>query len=62
MHFQHSLPRLPIPKLSDTCRRYLKSQEPVLTPEVYAATKKIVQDFEKGEGNCKDSIFFFSSY
>lgn len=55
MHFQHSLPRLPIPKLSDTCRRYLKSQEPVLTPEVYAATKKIVQDFEKGEGNSLNS-------
>ncbi|XP_041460705.1 carnitine O-palmitoyltransferase 2, mitochondrial-like [Lytechinus variegatus] len=55
MHFQHSLPRLPIPKLSDTCRRYLASQEPVLTPEVYAATEKIVQEFEKGEGNSLNS-------
>ncbi|XP_072181875.1 carnitine O-palmitoyltransferase 2, mitochondrial-like [Diadema setosum] len=55
MHFQRSLPRLPIPKLPDTCRRYLASQEPVLSPEVYAATEKIVRDFEKGEGQALNS-------
>lgn len=27
-HFQLSLPRLPIPKLEDTCVRYLRAQKP----------------------------------
>ena len=54
MHFQRSLPRLPIPKLPDTCNRYLASQEPVLSPEVFAATEKLVREFEKGEGVGKE--------
>ncbi|PNJ53950.1 CPT2 isoform 3 [Pongo abelii] len=30
MHYQDSLPRLPIPKLEDTIRRYLSAQKPLL--------------------------------
>ena len=48
-HFQDSLPRLPIPKLEDTCRRYLDSQKPLLTPEQYEDTKQLVEKFQKRE-------------
>lgn len=30
MHYQDSLPRLPVPKLEDTLRRYLSAQKPLL--------------------------------
>ena len=49
-HFQDSLPRLPIPKLEDTCRRYLDAQKPLLTPEQYEETKQLVNKFQKREG------------
>lgn len=49
-HFQDSLPRLPIPKLEDTCRRYLDAQKPLLTPEEYEDTKQLVEKFQKREG------------
>ncbi|XP_032237594.2 carnitine O-palmitoyltransferase 2, mitochondrial [Nematostella vectensis] len=49
-HYQKSLPRLPIPKLEDTCRRYLDSQKPLLTPEQYQYTKNITEKFQKQEG------------
>lgn len=48
-HFQDSLPRLPIPKLEDTCRRYLDAQKPLLTPEQYEDTKQLVEKFQKRE-------------
>ncbi len=43
--FQYSLPRLPIPKLSDTCARYLESQRPLLTADEFESTKKITDEF-----------------
>ena len=49
-HFQDSLPRLPIPKLEDTCRKYLDAQKPLLTPEQYEETKQLVDKFQKREG------------
>lgn len=49
-HFQDSLPRLPIPKLEDTCNRYLDAQKPLLTPEQYEETKRLVEKFQKHEG------------
>lgn len=49
-HFQDSLPRLPIPKLEDTCSRYLDAQKPLLTPEQYEETKQLVDKFQKREG------------
>ncbi|XP_008217123.1 carnitine O-palmitoyltransferase 2, mitochondrial isoform X1 [Nasonia vitripennis] len=50
MHFQPSLPRLPIPKLEDTCRRYLNAQRPLLHDEQMQKTQAIVDKFLKGEG------------
>ncbi|CAH1784275.1 unnamed protein product, partial [Owenia fusiformis] len=49
-HFQKSLPHLPIPKLEDTCARYLKAQEPMLDAEQYKQTEKIVNSFQTGDG------------
>ena len=47
MHFQPSLPRLPIPKLPDSCRRYLTALKPILTDEEYSATERIVNEFSR---------------
>ncbi|KAB1268297.1 Carnitine O-palmitoyltransferase 2; mitochondrial [Camelus dromedarius] len=35
MHYQDSLPRLPIPKLEDTIRRYLSAQKPLLDDDQF---------------------------
>ncbi|XP_022695492.1 carnitine O-palmitoyltransferase 2, mitochondrial-like isoform X1 [Varroa jacobsoni] len=51
MHFQKSLPRLPVPKLADTCSRYLRSLEPIVTTAELENTRTIVKDFEEGRGN-----------
>ncbi|XP_043485114.1 carnitine O-palmitoyltransferase 2, mitochondrial-like isoform X2 [Leptopilina heterotoma] len=50
MHFQASLPRLPVPKLEDTCRRYLNAQKPLLSEEEFTKTKSFVDKFLKSEG------------
>nr|XP_061790273.1 carnitine O-palmitoyltransferase 2, mitochondrial-like [Nerophis lumbriciformis] len=50
MHYQKSLPRLPIPKLEDTIRRYLAAQQPLLDEQQFRETEKVAQDFLAGEG------------
>ncbi|KAF6722019.1 Carnitine O-palmitoyltransferase 2, mitochondrial [Oryzias melastigma] len=50
MHYQKSLPRLPIPKLEDTIRRYLAAQTPLLDDDQFRTTEKVAQDFLNGEG------------
>ncbi|XP_058808413.1 carnitine O-palmitoyltransferase 2, mitochondrial [Phymastichus coffea] len=50
MHFQPSLPHLPIPKLEDSCKRYLNAQRPLLQDEQMQKTEAIVNKFLKGEG------------
>ncbi|XP_067884843.1 carnitine O-palmitoyltransferase 2, mitochondrial-like [Heterodontus francisci] len=50
MHFQDSLPRLPIPKLEDSIRRYLAAQRPLLEEDNYRKTKEIAWNFQKGVG------------
>uniref|UniRef100_A0A3Q4AUU3 Choline/carnitine acyltransferase domain-containing protein n=2 Tax=Mola mola TaxID=94237 RepID=A0A3Q4AUU3_MOLML len=45
MHYQKSLPRLPIPKLEDTIRRYLVAQRPLLDDEQFRKTEKHAEDF-----------------
>ncbi|KAK0539794.1 carnitine O-acetyltransferase yat1 [Tilletia horrida] len=47
---QDKLPKLPIPDLNDTCRRYLASLEHLQQPEEHAATKKAVDDFLANQG------------
>lgn len=45
------LPKLPLPKLEDTCRRYLRSLEALQDEEEHERTKAVVKDFlESGEG------------
>jgi len=49
---QDDLPPLPLPELSDTLQRYLRSVEPLLTADEYAHTSAVVTEFgrEGGEG------------
>lgn len=49
-HFQQSLPRLPIPKLEDTCARYLRAQKPLLDTTTYEKTEACVKEFLNEEG------------
>ncbi|XP_011865217.1 PREDICTED: carnitine O-palmitoyltransferase 2, mitochondrial [Vollenhovia emeryi] len=50
LHFQRSLPRLPIPKLEDSCRRYLNAQKPLLNDKELQNTSSCVSKFLAGEG------------
>lgn len=45
LHFQPSLPRLPIPALEKTCERYLAAQKPLLIEEAFRKTKDNVDRF-----------------
>ncbi|RCN47865.1 hypothetical protein ANCCAN_06059 [Ancylostoma caninum] len=49
-HFQKSLRRLPIPKLGDTCNRFLASAKVILSDADYKKTEAVVRSFEKNEG------------
>ena len=57
MHFQPSLPRLPIPKLEGTCRRYLDALRPLLPPDQYQRTEKIVKEFGRSGGDGEGEFF-----
>ncbi|XP_036962359.1 carnitine O-palmitoyltransferase 1, liver isoform isoform X1 [Acanthopagrus latus] len=48
--FQNSLPRLPVPSVKDTCRRYLESVRPLMDDEQYERMKGLAKDFEKNLG------------
>ncbi|XP_021565786.1 carnitine O-palmitoyltransferase 2, mitochondrial [Carlito syrichta] len=50
MHYQDSLPRLPIPKLEDTIRRYLSAQKPLLDDSQFRKTEQLCKSFENGIG------------
>ncbi|KAG8229768.1 hypothetical protein J437_LFUL005849 [Ladona fulva] len=45
MHFQPSLPRLPIPELNKTAERYLNALRPLLPPEDFSKTEETVKKF-----------------
>ena len=47
LRFEDSLPRLPVPTLEETAKRYLKSVHPLLNQDEFAYTKKVVEDFVK---------------
>ncbi|XP_065830523.1 carnitine O-palmitoyltransferase 2, mitochondrial-like isoform X2 [Oscarella lobularis] len=50
-HFQASLPRLPIPRLAETKRRYLNAFEPIASSnEEHASATKAIDDFASNEG------------
>ena len=47
LRFEDSLPRLPVPTLEETSKRYLKSVHPLLSKTEYENTKKAVEEFVK---------------
>ncbi|XP_037110057.1 carnitine O-palmitoyltransferase 1, muscle isoform isoform X2 [Syngnathus acus] len=47
--FQASLPRLPVPKVEATIRRYLESVRPLLDDEQYEEMKILANDFKESE-------------
>lgn len=53
LRFQDSLPRLPVPALDDTAKRYLKSLHPLLSESEFDHSRKAVAEFIKpgGVGN-----------
>lgn len=50
MNHQSSLPKLPIPTLEETCKRYLRALEGLQDPEEHARTKVAVDEFLQGDG------------
>lgn len=48
---QDNLPRIPIPKLNDTCNRFIEWVEPLLNKEDFIRTKKIVEKFRSKGGD-----------
>lgn len=50
MHYQKSLPRLPIPSLEDTIRRYLAAQRALLDDEQFRTTESLAKDFQNSFG------------
>ncbi|XP_037975132.2 carnitine O-palmitoyltransferase 2, mitochondrial [Plutella xylostella] len=50
MHFQKSLPRLPVPELGKTSERYLNALRPILTSQQYEEAVKRTNDFISNEG------------
>ncbi len=42
---QNKIPRLPIPALEETCRKYLIQVQPLLTPAELEYTKGAVKEF-----------------
>lgn len=47
LRFEDSLPRLPVPTLEETAKRYLKSVHPLLSNLEFENTEKAVKDFIK---------------
>ena len=45
LRYEDSLPRLPVPTLEETAKRYLKSVHPLLQPEEYSKTETAVRSF-----------------
>ncbi|XP_041053357.1 carnitine O-palmitoyltransferase 1, liver isoform-like isoform X1 [Carcharodon carcharias] len=48
--FQTSLPRLPVPSIKDTMKRYLESVHPLLDDEQFKRMQALAQDFERKVG------------
>jgi carnitine O-acetyltransferase len=47
---QDTLPKLPIPDLESTCKKYLEALSALQTPREQEETKAAVQDFLKSDG------------
>lgn len=47
---QDELPKLPIPPLEETCRRYLRALEGLQDPREHEETKRAVEEFLHNDG------------
>jgi hypothetical protein len=47
---QAALPKLPIPELEDTCRRYLAALKELQDEHEHEETKRAVEEFLNGDG------------
>ena len=58
LHFQASLPRLPVPELADSCNRYLSAVQPLLSESEFQTTQQLAKDFSKegSDGSGKPNI------
>lgn len=45
LRFEESIPKLPVPTLEETAKRYLKSVHPLLTTSEFQSTTKAVEEF-----------------
>lgn len=59
MHFQDSLPRLPVPELNKTCDRYINALKPITDETKLQNTVKIIEKFKCEEGKGKSFFFNF---
>lgn len=48
---QHKLPKLPLPSLESSCRRYLQALKPLQSAQEHEFTAAVVQNFIHGEGS-----------
>lgn len=69
MHFQKSLPRLPIPELSKSGERYLNALRPLLTSDQFSEAERRTNEFVVKEGKvlqekliAKDKVSKHTSY
>ena len=60
--YQALLPFLPVPKLDDTVRRYLRSVRPLLDDEDYRKIEASALEFQKGVGRRLQRYLIFKSY
>lgn len=60
--YQSALPRLPVPALKDTCRRYLESVRPLLDDEQYQEISHLVQAFQNGPGKKMQRYLILKSW
>jgi carnitine O-acetyltransferase len=50
LSYQENLPKLPIPPLEDTCKRYLRALEALQDEKEHEATKAAVKEFLHTDG------------
>ena len=50
LRFEENLPRLPVPTLEETSKRYLKSVRALLSDTEYQRTQKAVEEFVSPSG------------
>lgn len=60
--YQRSLPRLPVPRLEDTCKRYLLSVKALLNDEEYKEMEQLIKDFQDGPGKKMNRYLYLKAW